>query len=48
MMLAESPLVHWRSGTKQTTALAVSALTGHINDSKTQKIDGQQLANSSM
>ena len=48
MMLAESPLVRWTSGSFVSTALAVSALTGHIIDSKKQKIAGQQLANSSV
>ena len=48
MMLAESPLVRWNSAPFVSTALAVSALTGHIIDSKKQKIDAQQLANSSV
>ena len=48
MMLAESPLVRWNSGSFVSTALAVSALTGYINDSKKQKVDAQQLANTSV
>ena len=48
MTPAKTPLAGLPPGTKWTTALSVSALTGHISDSKKQKMDGQQLANSSV